>query len=130
MNSCAISYGDGKPAPPIVCREIIELQRASNKIARTITKKLLDSHSFDFSISISPTIVRFVVAYGIKNKPDGVVELNFVIGDPIDDAKWIKEVANRVIATIRSDESELYIYKIVDELLIDSNDGSTIYQYR
>jgi hypothetical protein len=128
MNSNILSYGDGRLAPPIACREIIELQRTSNRIARIISQGLR-SHSFEFSISISPTIVRFVVNYGRLIKPDGVVELNFVIGDPIDDAEWINEVAKRVIKLIKSDASDLYTYKIIDELIIVSDDGDSVYEY-
>jgi hypothetical protein len=128
MSNC---YGDGTPAQPITSREVVEQQRVANRLARLIRAELEESLWLSCEADISPTMTRFIVHYAsaaMGRKFSRRIEIDFGVGDLLDDNEWINEIAQWAVSAIRKGDSELIMTRELNFLRLLDGDGSTIYE--
>lgn len=122
-------YGDGRIGPPRLCRETIEQQRAANKIARIVRKKLAGQIILNIEAQLSPTLTRLVFHYGYDGLFKNTVEFDFTAGDPLDDNEWLNETAKIILKTIASARSELFISQDIDHINVMDSNNKCIYEF-
>lgn len=128
MSNC---YGDGTPAQPITSREVIEQQRVANRLARLIRAELETSIWLSCEADVSPTATRFVVHYTsttMGTKFSRRIEIDFGIGDLLDDIEWISELAQWAASAIRKGDSDLIMTRELNYLRLLDDEGKTIYE--
>ena len=121
-------YGDGRIGPPELCRETIEQQRAANKIARIVRKKLVGQIRLNIEAQLSSTLTRLVFHYGSDELFKNTVELDFTVGEPLDDKEWLNDMAKIILKTIASGRSELFTPKDLDYINVMDSNNKCIYE--
>ena len=122
-------YGDGLIGPPELSFRIIEQQRAANKIARSVRKKLAGKLSFNIEAQLSSTLTRLVFHYGSDEPFKKTVEIDFTAGEPLDDKEWLDDMAKIILKTIASGRSELLIPRDLDYINIMDSNNKCIYDF-
>ncbi len=122
-------YGDGLIGPPELCFGIIEQQRAANKIARAVRKKLAGKLSLNIEAQLSSTLTRLVFHYSSDGAFKKTVEIDFTAGEPLDDKEWLDDMAKIILKTIASGRSELIIPRDLDYINIMDSNNKCIYEF-
>lgn len=120
-------FGDGTPAPPALACSIIEQQRAANKIARLLRERLSASLHFQIEAQFTASTTRLVIHYGTQL--NDTVELDYTVGDPLDDPGWLLVMANRILRTVNEGESDFFIARELDHYHIMDEDGRCIFEF-
>ena len=127
-----IAYGDGQPAPPILPRESIELQRAASQIAISLRGQLPDQYWLAIVADIAPNLLRLVIHYReprLGNSGETqTLEINLHSGLPIENPRWLDELSNQICGMISRDESELVIPRPLDYYRHLDAMGNTLYE--
>lgn len=128
-----ISYGNGQPAPPIVSREFVELQRAASRIAAKVKERMPQGHWLNIEADIRTSLLRLVFHYRKGNAPKAwheneTVEVNLVPGHPLDDLAWLSSIADEVLELIESGSSDLIIPKFLDYVRYVDDSGKTVFE--
>lgn len=120
------SFGDGTVAPPALSRSIIEQQRAANKIARLLRKRLSAAH-YRIEAQFTVSTTRLIIHYGAQLKD--TVELDFTVGEPLDDPSWLMEMAKWMLHNINEGESDFTIAHELDHFTIMDDAEHCIYAF-
>ena len=127
------TYGNGRPAPPAMAREAVELQRVAGRIANTIRHRADGDYWINIEADVSPTLLRLVFHYragSSRPRADNearTVELNLIAGHPIDDSAWVASVIDDVWRDICQGESDLIVPHVLDFVRYVAEDGGTIF---
>ncbi|MGE8152023.1 hypothetical protein ACQKP5_12330 [Pseudomonas vancouverensis] len=120
------SFGDGTVAPPALGRSIIEQQRAANKIARLLRERLSATrYRIEAQFTVSTT--RLIIHYGAQLNDS--VELDYTVGEPLDDPGWLLEMANWILHTLNEGESDFFIAHELDHFNILDEAEHCIYEF-
>lgn len=120
-------FGDGTPAPPALAGSIIEQQRAANKIARLLRERLSTSLHFRIEAQFTVSTTRLVIHYGTQL--NDTVELDYTVGDPLDDPGWLLDMAKLILHTVSEGESDFFIARELDHYNIMDEDGCCIFEF-
>ncbi|WP_448645472.1 hypothetical protein [Pseudomonas mohnii] len=120
------SFGDGTVAPPALSRSIIEQQRAANKIARLLRERLSAAH-YRIEAQFTVSTTRLIIHYGAQLKD--TVELDFTVGEPLDDPGWLMEMAKWMLHNINEGESDFSIAHELDHFNIMDDAEHCIYEF-
>ncbi|WP_223522346.1 hypothetical protein [Pseudomonas sp. A-B-26] len=124
MSPC--SFGDGTVAPPALGRSIIEQQRAANKIARLLRERLSATrYCIEAQFTVSTT--RLIIHYGAQF--NDAVELDFTVGEPLDDPGWLMDMAKLMLHQINEGESDFSIAHELDHFNIMDEAEQCIYEF-
>ncbi|KJZ36656.1 hypothetical protein [Pseudomonas fluorescens] len=124
MSPC--SFGDGTVAPPALGRSIIEQQRAANKIARLLRERLSAAH-YRIEAQFTVSTTRLIIHYGAQL--NDTVELDFTVGEPLDDPGWLMEMAKWMLHNINEGESDFLIAHELDHFNILDEAEHCIYEF-
>jgi hypothetical protein len=125
------TFGDGKPAPPTMSREMVELQRAASKIALSVRLKSGEDFRLNIEADIAPTLARLVFHYKhhtLLRKHAGAVEVDLTPGYPIDDLDWLDGIADGVTELMKAGESDLVIPRVLTYVRYTNQSGETVYE--
>lgn len=120
------SFGDGTVAPPALSRSIIEQQRAANKIARLLRERLSAAH-YRIEAQFTVSTTRLIIHYGAQL--NDTVELDFTVGEPLDDPGWLMEMAKWMLHNINEGESDFFIAHELDHFNILDEAEHCIYEF-
>ncbi|PYC05051.1 hypothetical protein DMX04_04440 [Pseudomonas koreensis] len=120
------SFGDGTVAPPALSRSIIEQQRAANKIARLLRERLSAAH-YRIEAQFTVSTTRLIIHYGAQL--NDTVELDFTVGEPLDDPGWLMEMAKWMLHNINEGESDFLIAHELDHFNILDEAEHCIYEF-
>ena len=125
--------GTGRPAPPVVARESIELQRVASRIAESVRDRIPAGLWLNAEADIAPTLLRLVFHYRKGSAPKALedhqtVEVDLIAGHPIDDSAWIGALIDDVIELIQSGSSDLISPKPLDYFRYTNEAGETVFE--
>lgn len=123
------TFGDRTAAPPAFSPSIIEQQRAANKIARLLRSQFPSKRRFSIEAQFTPSTTRLVVHYGAQRVDEQTVELDFTVGDPLDDSGWIREMATLILLDVNKDVSNFYIAHDLDFYHISDENEHCLYEF-
>lgn len=121
------TFGDGTVAPPAVSRSIIEQQRAANQIARLLRERMSASLHYRIEAQFTVSTTRLIIHYGAQLKDS--VELDFTVGEPLDDPGWLLEMAKWVLHNINEGKSDFSIAHELDHFNIMDDAEHCIYEF-
>ena len=125
MSPC--SFGDGTVAPPALSGTIIEQQRAANKIARLLRERVSASLNYRIEAQFTISTTRLVIHYGTQL--NNTVELDFTVGEPLDDPGWLMDMAKLMLHKINEGESDFSIAHELDHFNIMDEAEHCIYEF-
>jgi hypothetical protein len=125
--------GFGHPAPPVVSRESIELQRVAGHIAESVRASMPSGYWLNTEADIAPTLLRLVFHYRRGSAPKTLediqtVEVDLIAGHPIDDSTWIGALIDHVIELIQSGSSDIIFPKPLDYFRYTNDAGKTVFE--
>jgi len=125
MSPC--SFGDGTVAPPALSGAIVEQQRAANKIARLLRERMSASLHYRIEAQFTVSTTRLVIHYGAQL--NDTVELDFTVGEPLDDPGWLMDMAKLMLHKINEGESGFSIAHELDHFNIMDEAEHCIYEF-
>jgi hypothetical protein len=125
-----MTFGNGKPVPPSVVRECIELQRVGSRVAARLKMMFADDFRINIEADISPSLMRFVIQYTCNAGPQSavsVIEVNLLPGHPIDDPEWIDSEIEHIADMMRRGESDLVIPTPIERIRFLDTSGHELF---
>lgn len=128
-------FGDGRPAPPIVSRETIDLQRACELVCESVQARLPKGVLTKAELDLSPTLARLFFHYTeityrtLCEENSHTIELDLTVTQAYAGDAWLRKRADEVLETMAQNASDLLIPESpFDYLRICDHQGNALYE--